>query len=154
MSPRMKAPAFAALLSMILCTCLAAVAGCSSEPKPLPRASQPAAAEYDVPPKQLLETVKQVIAAPPLSLPIEQEHKGAIITGYQEFPGDWHIARRWQERTRYRVSVIPDFDEPTRHSRLEVAEESQVRATEGQGWHDDPDVQRPDRAAALLQQID
>jgi hypothetical protein len=102
----------------------------------------------------LIETVKQVVTSPPLSLPIEQEHKGTIITGYQEFPGDWHIARRWQERTRYRISVIPDFDEPTRHSRLEVTEESQVRATEGQEWHDDPDVQRPDRAASLLQQID
>jgi hypothetical protein len=142
------------LLIVLMSAGAAAATGCSNQPKPSPRLGQVAAAEYDVSPKQLLETVRQVVTSPPLSLPIEQEHKGMILTGYQDFPGQFRIARKWQEHTRYRISVIPDFDEPARHSRLEVAEETQQRATDGQAWQDDAELQRPERAAALLRQIE
>ncbi len=62
--------------------------------------------------------------------------------------------RRWQERTRFRVSVVPDFENPTGHSQITVSEETQTRATDGQKWSPATDVNRTDRARDLLKQIE
>ena len=142
---------------MRICLLLAVglLVGCSEPmhlPKPQSAIDQPAAT-FEMAPKALYEAAKRAVASPPLSLPIEQEEHGSFVTGYKEYPGEWHIARRWQERTRYRVTVIPDFDSPTARARLTVVEETQTRATDGQTWQMAPDVTRPDRANDLLQQI-
>jgi hypothetical protein len=110
-------------------------------------------AEFNQSPRQLYETAKRVVTSAPMSLPVEQEKSGSFITGYKEYPGEWHIARRWQERTRFRVSVIPDFDNPTSKARLEVAEETQTRAADVQEWKPSSDIARPERAKELLEQI-
>jgi hypothetical protein len=109
--------------------------------------------EFAVAPKALLQSSKDAVAAPPLSLGVEREDKGAFITGYQRFPGEWHIGRRWQERTKYRVMVIPDFDEPTSRARLQVTEQTEQRAADVQDWKPAHELSRPERAKALLDAI-
>jgi hypothetical protein len=131
--------------------------GCSSDAlhftPPVSNFDQPET-EFDVAPKQLYETAKKVASDPPLSLPIEQEKNGTFTTGYKDYEGGWHIARRWQERTRYRVTVIPDFDKPTSRARLTVAEETQTRAADGQKWQATSDTAHPERARDFLKQIE
>jgi hypothetical protein len=108
-------------------------------------------AQYNVAPKQFYETAKHVVSTK-LKLPIEQEKNGSFITGYKDYPGEWHIARRWQERTRFRVTVIPDFDNPTSRASLEVVEETETRAADGMKWSS-TDISRPERARELLDDI-
>ena len=105
------------------------------------------------PPKQLVEDVRRVLTSPPLSLDVEGQHQGTLVTGWKRFRGDWHIGRHWQERTRYRVEVIPDWDEPTSRARLRVTAETEQRAAEGQRWDREPRVPRPKRAQDTLRQI-
>ncbi len=142
--------------TLLLCTLLLTL-GCSSDAlhftPPVSNFDQPES-EFDIAPKQLYETAKRVAGAPPLSLPIEQEKNGTFTTGYKDYEGGWHIARRWQERTRYRVTVIPDFDKPAGRARLTIGEETQTRAAEGQTWQATTDTARPERARDLLQQIE
>jgi len=104
-------------------------------------------------PKELLAAAKRVVGEPPLSLSVESESKGTFITTFQPFPGDWHIGRRWQERTQYRVTVIPDFDEPSKRSRLEVTEQTEQRASDKHEWKRAAEVQRPERARDALTKI-
>ena len=109
-------------------------------------------AEYNLPPRQLYDAAKR--AAEELSLPVQQEKSGTFITGWKAYPGEWHIARRWQEQTRFRVSVIPDFENPSGKARLEVAEETQTREADGMSWKQLTDLNRPERAKELLKQIE
>jgi hypothetical protein len=133
------------------------LAGCATEPAAETATPAPPAAaeltEFAVEPEQLLEAARQAIASPPLSLAIEEEHKGVLVTGWQEFPGDWHIARHWLERTRYRITIIPDFDDRTGHSRLQIVAETQERAPTVKTWHWNAELQRPERSAEVLRQI-
>jgi hypothetical protein len=131
-----------------------ALAGCGGDPMHLPKPASSIdvpQAEYNLSPRQLYDAAKRASAE--LSLPVESEKSGTFITGYKEYPGEWHIARRWQERTRFRVSVIPDFDNPTGKARLEVAEETQTREADGMSWKQMTEVNRPERAKELLRQI-
>lgn len=110
---------------------------------------------YTVAPKQLYQLARQVMASASMNVPIESEQKGVITTGYKEgYRGDWHIARYWQERTRFRIVIIPDWDDPVGHCRLEVSEETQVRSNDQASWQDDLGVQRPERAAEVIRLID
>ena len=88
---------------------------------------------------------------PPLS--IESEKDGVITTSWQRFPGVWRIARRWQEQTRFFITVIPDWSEPTKRCRILINQETQQRATEGQEWQPFTEADRKDRAQALLDRI-
>jgi len=145
-----------ATLFMLLTLIALFTTGCGGDAMHLPKGTSAIdlpQAEYNVSPKQLYETAKRVVSAPPLSLSIDQEKNGSFVTGYKDYPGEWHIARRWQERTRYRVSVIPDFDDPTGKARLEVAEETQTREADGMTWKNMSELNRPERARELLAQI-
>src|SRR5437867_583915 len=99
------------LTKLLLSASLLIPAGCAAHYPATGDRLQGATAEFAAPPKQLLQTVKQVIASPPMSLGVENENKGVIVTTWQDFPGDWHVARRWQEHTRYRIAIMPDFDD-------------------------------------------
>ena len=137
-------------------TALLVAAGCSSDPAAQARASQAgavASADVAAPPKQLLHDVRRAASAPPLSLGIESEDRGTLVTGWKRYRGDWHIGRHWQERTRYRIEVVPDWDEPTSRSKLTVAAETEQRAAEGQRWDREVRVARPERAREVLRQI-
>lgn len=116
-------------------------------------ASPLAVADVDAPPKELVESVKGAVNNPPLSLGVEEGNKGTVITGWKRHRGDWHIGRYWQERTRYRIEVSPDWDEPLARSRMLVIAETQQRAAEGQRWDREARVARPRRAAAALKAI-
>jgi hypothetical protein len=130
------------------------VTGCASN-QPASDASSltPVEAALDVPPKQALETIRQHLEPASPGPGVESVDGGAIVTGYERFPGEWHIARRWQERTRYRVSVIPDWQDPTGKCRVQVNEETQVRHADGQEWRNEPDLVRRERAEKMLQRV-
>ena len=112
--------------------------GCTSSTHK-PAAPGATSADVGMPPKQLLAQVIAIINSPPVSLPVESEHEGKVVTGWQSFQGDWHIARHWQERTRYRIQITPDWDEPTKCSRIEIAAQTQQRAASNQAFSDAPD---------------
>ena len=97
--------------------------------------------------------VQRAVAAPPLSLSVEQQDRGTILTGWKRYRGEWHIGRYWQERTRFRIEVSPDFDEPLARSRLSVIAETEQRAAEGQRWDREARVPRPARAEGTLKTI-
>ena len=136
----------------ILCT----LAGCAADPVAEAKASQAGSevsADVVVAPKELVGELKRVLTSAPLSLGVESEDRGTLVTGWKRYRGDWHIGRHWQERTRYRVEVSPDWEEPTARSRLRVTAETEQRAAEGQRWDREPRVARPQRAQETLRQI-
>lgn len=113
----------------------------------------PARAEFDVPPKQMVKRIEQVVSSPPFSLDVTDQGQGILVTTPQRFPGEWHVARRWQEQTRYRISVIPDFDQPTQKCAVEVRDFTEQRAAEGMKWESSDPLPRPQRLADLLEAI-
>jgi hypothetical protein len=134
---------------------LTAAGGCATPWKNPPSAFPETtnASTIDQPSRQAMETVKRVVTSPPINLPIAREEGGSIYTGYQSFPGQWHILRRWQERTHYRIDVTPDFEHPESRSKVEVWEETQTRAASNQSWDRDVALRYPERAKKLLDQI-
>ena len=126
--------------------------GCSTQ-LPRPAAGKPGTeAAFNVAPKQMADFVKRVLATPP-ALAVESEDKGVLTTGWQRFPGEWHVARRWKERTRYFITIIPDWDEPNAKCRLLVNADTQQRAADGQDWEPASELNRTDRADALLKRL-
>jgi hypothetical protein len=135
---------------------LALATGCTHslrEESAASRAVGDVSAEAAVPPKQLVQDVKRVLTSPPLALGVESEDRGTLVTGWKRYQGEWHVAHHWQERTRYRVEVVPDWNEPTARARLSVLAETDQRSAEGQRWDREPRVPRPERARQVLQQI-
>ena len=129
------------------------LSGCMSEPLQPQAAPVPAQATVNRPPKDVLEQVERIVSSPPLNLGVTEELDGVVLTGWQRHKGNFHIGRHWQERTRYRIAVIPDWNEPTQRARVEVAAQTEERAAEGQTWTPAPQVHRPERARAVLDQI-
>ena len=75
--------------------------------------ARPASPVYAILAPQLAKEVKQIVSAPPISLPVEDQGDGSLLTGWQEpFRGDFHVIRYWHERTRYHISIVPDFADP------------------------------------------
>lgn len=140
-----------ALLPLLILT-----AGCGNAPArqaAQTRVSPIAADDVRVPPRELLEAVKQAVTAPPMSLSVVEQDRGTVVTDWKRYRGEWHIGRYWQERTRYRITVAPDWDEPTAASRVSVIAETEQRAAEGQRWDREPRVPRPQRAENALKHI-
>jgi len=132
--------------------------GCTSSH---PTASLVQSPVYAVPAQQLVTDVQKIISSPPISLPVEDKGSGTLLTGWQEpFRGDFHIVRYWHERTRYRITGVPDFSNPAYRSRLQISDESEERPDEGginaetKKWHPAPNNHRPERSEALLRQIE
>jgi hypothetical protein len=143
-------PLLAALLALPLL-------GCSGDPsRPAsqitPKADQFQMDYYDIAPKEMVATIKRTLAAAPFEVPVEREEKGVLITGWKEYPGEMHIVRRWPERTRFRIIVIPDWDSPTTRCRLIATQETQARQP-GSKWASDPEYDRPQRADEFLTQL-
>ena len=145
-------PALALLISAAAAVA-AGAAGCASSYPTADTRMEGAAAEFGVPPKELLAQVKQALSEPPQNLGVAEENKGSILTGYQQFPGEFRVARRWQERTRYRIRIIPDFDQPTQRAQVVITENTEQRAGEGMKWESVDVLPRPERAAELLRQL-
>jgi hypothetical protein len=141
---------------LILVSTICFVAGCAPTAAAEAAASREpplASADVAMPPKELVDAVSRVVTEPPLSLGVEGRNKGTVVTGWKRYRGDWHIGRYWQERTRYRIEVAPDWDEPLARSRLTVTAETEQRAAEGQRWDREPRLPRAGRAAGTLSAI-
>ena len=144
------------LAALALLPLLALLAGCGNTPAQQAaqsRVAPLASADVPVPPKELLEAVKQAVAAPPMSLSVVEQNRGTVVTDWKRYRGEWHIGRHWQERTRYRIIIAPDFDNPTTASQLSVIAETEQRAAEGQRWDREARVPRPRRADNALKHI-
>jgi hypothetical protein len=136
------------ILSLVVCT------GCSTEPIVQPdQRFNIAQAEFNVPPKELAEKVKAAVAQPPLNLSVTSQDHGVLLTSYREYQGEFHIARHWKEQSRFRIEISPDWDNPTGKAKLTVVEQTQQRRTNNQAWEDAPELQRPERAKEVLDQI-
>lgn len=143
-------------LAAALCAPPLLLAGCG--PTPAQEAAMThvvagSSSDVEIPPKELLERVRGIVQAAPVSLTVEDQGRGTLVTGWKRYRGSFHIARHWQERTRYRISISPDFDQPTARSRLTVTAETEQRAAEGQRWDREPRVARPERERQMLQAI-
>lgn len=107
---------------------------------------------YRIAPAKLAEMIQQIITAAPLDLRITSAASGVIQTDWKAYEGEFHIARRWEDRTRFRISVIPDVNDPANASRFDVAEETQRRSNERATWQ--MADRHPERADAVAQAID
>ncbi len=130
-----------------------ALMGCQGSQQPLHDAPSPlelgASADFAVPPRELLAAVKKAVAEAPISIGVEQETRDSVTTGWKPYRGDFHIARYWQERTRFRIIVIPDSEEPTARGRIQVDEETQQRAAKQQEFENASYLHRPERAREM-----
>jgi hypothetical protein len=140
---------------------MSAAIGCESQAPPKPGESLAARFEnleitgaFPIPAKQLKEQVKQVITQPPISLTIDREYQGTILTGYKEYQGDFHIARHWQDRTRFKIMINPAWEDPTNASVIQIVEHTQQRASSQESWKNDSDLNRRERCDELLKQIE
>ena len=136
-----------AAIAMICC-----VQGCGTQ-TPRSRAVTQSAT-FNIPPKQLVQDVQRIVSSPPLSLGVQSASDGTIVTGWREYRGELHIVRYWQERTRFHITVVPDWNDPTARSRLEVGDETEQRAETRQKWYPAPELNRPERSAEVLRQIE
>jgi hypothetical protein len=114
---------------------------------------RPQSLDVNAPPKQVVEQLKQALAQPPINLPAESVKDGTIVTGWERHRGDFHVARYWQERTRYTIQVVPDWNNPTGVSRLQISQETQQRATNGQEWQPAPGLDRGGRSQDVLEKL-
>ncbi len=131
---------------------------CGADLKAPPKTQGPAAiatpvttpaAVYKIAPSKLFELAQQALKEKGLTIVSAQA--GVIQTDWKQYEGEYHIARRWLEQTRYRVSVIPDISDPANASRFEVSEETQRRSNERASWERaDP---RPQRAREITDAI-
>jgi hypothetical protein len=132
--------------------------GCASQPTGTTLVQSPV---YATPAADLVKRVAAALNAPPISLQTQDLGNGVLLTDWQEpFRGDFHIVRYWHERTRYRITVAPDFADPAHRSRLQIGDETQQRPdengpnVEAKTWHDAPNIHRPERGDALLKRIE
>jgi hypothetical protein len=142
------------LLSMpVALLCAAMFCGCAAHFPPNDPKLQVVQTDFDVAPKEMVQKIQQVLSTPPLSIGAESVEHGSILSGWQAFPGEWHVLRQWQERTRYRITVSPDFDEPLKRCMVQVRDFTEQRASDGMKWESSEPLPRPQRAVDLLEQI-
>lgn len=110
---------------------------------------------YNVVPKDMVPLVKQAIAAEPLKLGIAKDEGSVITTTWREgYQGNYHITRYWQERTQFRISIIPDWQNPQSQCRIEVSESTEERSNRRGDWRPNIDIYRPERCEEVLAQIE
>ena len=110
---------------------------------------------YNVVPKDMVELAKQAIAAEPLKLGVAKDEGSVITTTWQEgYQGNYHITRYWQERTQFRISIIPDWQNLQSQCRVEVTENTQERSNPRGEWRQNLGTARPERGEEVLAQID
>ncbi|MDB5289073.1 MAG: hypothetical protein JWL69_314, partial [Phycisphaerales bacterium] len=130
--------------------------GCQWQQPPQPSADndRQQSAQISVPPKQLMDVARQALGAPPMSVAVETGQDGTLLTGWKEYPGELHIVRRWAERTRFKIVILPDFTEPLAKSHVQVFDETQEKPSDAQPWYPAPDSKRPERSGEVLKLIE
>ena len=131
-----------------------ATAPAAAAVSPAAPAAFPASATkvYRIAPAKLSEVIQQTITSAPLNMKIVSAEGGVIQTDWKAYEGELHVFRRWQERTRYRITVVPDVNDPVNASRFDVAEETQRRSNDLASWQ--PADRHPERIDAVVQAID
>jgi hypothetical protein len=135
---------------------VALAGGCQwKQPKPLAqqRFDASSAAIIHVSPKDIIKLIQKNLPAEPLSISVESAEGGIVLTGWKEYEGAVHIVRRWRERTRFKINVLPDFNDPLGTSHVEVFDETEERPSDPQPWYPNPDLRRPERSEELLRMI-
>jgi hypothetical protein len=141
---------------------LVILCGCRTEPTgsgaSTANSTFPTRQTYSIAAKSLHDRVKNVVSSAPLNLAIESDQDGRIVTAWQSNSGATvgvgPLARHWQERTRYTITISPAWDDPNGKSTIEVTEESQQRPHDKWEWGSQEPIKRPERAARLSEQID
>ena len=134
-----------ALVMLGLCSCASERPSTHSVPVRL----------YNIGPKEMVPLVKQAIGAEPLKLSIAQDEGNILTTTWREgYRGNFHIARYWHERTQFRISIIPDWQNPQSQCRVEVTENTQERSNPRGEWRQNLGTARPERGEEVLAQID
>ena len=105
------------------------------------------------PPKELVRQIQNELPEPPLSLAVESVQEGTIRTSWKEYEGAIHIARRWRERTRFKIVVHPDFNDPLGTSHVEVFDETEEKPSDAQPWYPNRDLRRPERMDEVIKLI-
>jgi hypothetical protein len=132
---------------------LVALNGCTpSKPKPSEWPKTGSETIVNLSPTKLVEVAQQALAAPPLSLSVEKVENGVVFTGWKEYRGELHLVRYWYERTRYRITISPEFGDPNK-SRITVEDQTEEKATESQPWYQAPQTRRPERSQEVLSAI-
>jgi hypothetical protein len=146
------------LMSVPVIVMVSIMLGCRSEPAAPPDATFATRNTYNMPAKVMVEKVKQAVTSPPISLQIETEASGRLMTSWEPHEGARvtvvGLGRTWEERTRYTITISPAWDDPSNKSTIEVAEESQQRPHDKWDWGSQDPVKRPERAAVLAKRID
>lgn len=134
---------------------LVALGGCTTPKGPPPQQwyAGDASTTVNVPPRQLVALVQQAVAAPPISLPAQSVENGSVITSWREERGEFHIIRYWHKRTRFRINIVPDFNEPTAKSHVSVDDQAEERATDRQPWYPAPQLHDSEQSQELLKRI-
>ena len=60
----------------------------------------------------------------------------------------------WRERTRFRIDILPDFNDPTGTSHIEIFDETEEKPSDPQPWYPNPDLRRPERSADVMKAIE
>ena len=102
------------------------------------------------PPKQLVKRIAEVLPKSELAIAVVWVRDGQILTDWKEYEGAIHIVRRWRERSRFRIEVAPDFNDPLGTSHLEIFEETQEKPSDPQPWYPNPDLRRPERSEQVM----
>ena len=110
-------------------------------------------AVLNIPARQAVAAVSADISEPPLSLTVESAEGGVIVTGWKDYPGTLHIVRRWPERSRFFIVINPDFNDPEHKCRVLVYDQTQEKGDDRQGFVDNPQLYRRDRADEILRVI-
>ena len=122
-------------------------------PGPQEKYDSSRSAVIHIPPKELVTRIQKEFPAPPLSIPIESVQEGTIFTSWKEYQGAVHIARRWQERTRFKITILPDFNDPLGTSHVDVFDETEEKPSDPQPWYPNPDARRPERSEEVVKVI-
>jgi hypothetical protein len=110
---------------------------------------------YRIPAKDMVGVIERAVTQAPLNLKVESSQAGVIETSYKEgYPGNIHIVRRWQERTKFRIVVTPDVYDPVNACRVVVSDITQERSNDRAGWQDRLDTKRPERAQEVIAAIE
>lgn len=110
---------------------------------------------YKIPAKQMVQLVVDTLSADPLNVKTTIDPNGVIRTDWKEgYQGEYHIARYWQERSRFIATVVPDWQDPVGACRVDVVDDTEARSNPRAAWGEKTGLRRPERCKALIDAID
>jgi hypothetical protein len=144
------------LIAALTLATFTVLAGCQwQKPAPVPpeKYDSSRSAVVHIPPKELVARIQKEFPAAPLSIGIASAADGTILTDWKAYEGAIHIARRWAERTRFKITILPDFNDPLGTSHVEVFDETEEKPSDPQPWYPNPDLRRTERSEEVVKVI-